>query len=167
MEKENLWGKKGQNHRMIWVSQILQLQPLCPGQGHFPLDKIIQNLIKPGLEHFQGICKIAVTHRGNELLPWKFLLVCAHFQSCRQPSPSPAGREEVSGCETSRISWTWILFPALLHVFSACAHCWTSHSTFHGSQLSWPSLFISSYKAASNLHLNTYRFSPLFDRGKI
>lgn len=100
MYKEHAWRKKGVNHIMVWVRKDLidPLVPtLCPGEGHFPLDKIFQSLIKPGLEPFQGICKVAVTHRGNELLLWKFILMRAHFQSSGQPRPSPAGREEVSG----------------------------------------------------------------------
>lgn len=67
MYKENSWKKKGLNHRMVWVKRNL-IDPLVrtplPGVGTLSTRQDCSKLHQPGLEHFQGIRKIAVTHGG-------------------------------------------------------------------------------------------------------
>lgn len=51
-----------------------------------------------------------------------------------------ADETEVSGQKRSAWAMKSLgLFPALLHIFSTCAHCWTRHPTFRSLHLSWPS----------------------------
>jgi len=46
------------NHRIFGVGRNLQdhivPSPTTTGRDHLPLEKVAQNLVQPGLEHFQG-----------------------------------------------------------------------------------------------------------------
>lgn len=37
------------------IFKIMQVQSLCHGQGHLPLDQVVQSLIQPGLEGFKRV----------------------------------------------------------------------------------------------------------------